>query len=328
MEIRINEDMGLANVKTGEFYELEKGSKIISPERQEQKKKYAAHKSETFESKNFRYSQTMAVRGNFFAVLCDETELLWDQISNPTISKLIYLSTYIDSNNCICFDGNWHKNNDNGSTVIYRKPVPMKKEDIQNIMNVNRKTFSKFWNECIELNIITEKDGAFYLPKDMVRFCNNSGINKQKTRMIKVFKHAIRYMYQNTDERSKKTLSHLYRLIPFINLKYNVLCENPFEERVDMIKPLNAADICEMLGLERHMHKRVVNALKKLSFIDKNGDLRSVISYRWDMKNNEDRYWININPQFYSGYIKENEMISLVDEFMLNDDTSSTIQNE
>ena len=59
----------------------------------------------------------------------------------------------------------------------------------------------------------------------------------------------------------------------------------------------------------------MVKALKKLSFIDKQGDLRSVITYRWDMKNKEDRYWITINPQFYSGYITDGEMVSMLDDF-------------
>jgi hypothetical protein len=37
------------------------------------------------------------------------------------------------------------------------------------------------------------------------------------------------------------------------------------------------------------------------------------------MKNKEDRYWITINPQFYSGYITDDEMVSMLDDFKFDE---------
>ena len=320
-EIRINDDRDYVDVETGELLPIQAGSKIISPERVAQMAEYAQRSNQTFEEKSEEHKETLLYRGNFFTVLCRQTETLWDNLSEPTIGKVIFLSTFIDKNNCLCFDGGWNNN-------ATRKATPMTKADVKKLLGVGDKTFYQFWNECVEKDVVIEADDGIFLSRKMVRFCDSSNINKSRVRMIKVFKHAIRYMYENTDERSKKSLTNLYRLIPFINLKYNVLCENPFEMESENIRPLTAADICEKLGLDRKFHERVVKALKKLSFVDKQGDLRSVITYRWDMKNKEERYWIRINPQFYSGYISEAEMVKMLDDFRYEFIGEEVIPNE
>jgi len=310
-DIKFNCESTLVDIETGEAIDVAAGSKLVSPERVKQMSEYA----QKAELTNEAYKDTLTVRGNFFTVLCRKTEALWENLSEPTIGKLIFLSTFIDINNRLCFDGGW----ENNGQVIVRNSKPMSKADVKEILGVGDKTFYQFWDECVTAQAIIETEEGIFLPKKLVRFCDSSKINKSKVRMIKVFKHAVRYMYENTDERSKKSLTNLYRLIPFINLKYNVLCANPFEQDKSNIRPLTAADICEKLGLERKYHERVVKALKKLSFVDMQGDLRSVISYRWDMKNKEERYWIKINPQFYSGYISDEEMVRMLDDFVYDE---------
>jgi len=318
-DLKFNQDTYYCDVETGEVLAIEAGSKLITPERVEQMEEYALKRNQTFEEKNREHEESMKLCGHFFSVLCPKTEVLWNKLSEATIGKLIFLATYVDKNNCICFDGNWAKEGEGKSKVISREPIPMTKSDIKNILNISKPTFYQFWNECIENKAIIECDGKYFLPRKMVRFCDRTNVNTKKIRMIRVFKHAIRYMYENTDERSKKVLTHLYRLIPFINLRYNILCENPFEMERENVKALTAADICEKVGIDRSQHERVVKALKKLSFVDKQGNLRSVITYRWDMKNKEDRYWITINPQFYSGYITDDEMVSMLDDFKFDE---------
>lgn len=314
-EIKFNYDEEYVGQTTGDFLPIRAGSKIVPPERVNQMSQYAHRNNQTFEEKNENYKDTLEVRGQFFSVLVRETETLWGDLSEPTISKLIFLATYMDKNNCICFDGGWETEVVGKKKRSVRKSNPMSKNDIRILLQVSKHTFYQFWNECVEQKAIIETENGIFLPRKMIRFCDNSNVNTSKVRMIKVFKHAIRYMYENTDERSKKSLTHLYRLIPFINLKYNILCENPFEMERENIIPLTAADICEKLGLDRKFHERVVKALKKLSFEDMQGNLRSVITYRWDRKNGEERYWITINPQFYSGYIGETEMMEMLDDF-------------
>lgn len=310
MEEIINYDTQFIDEVTGEVVPIQNGTKIISPDRQKQKQEYALKANQTFTEKNDKYNATQKIRGNFFVSLCQETELFHTEVTEPTLGKLIYLATYIDANNCICHDGNWDKN--------IRNSIPMSKSDIQQVLQVSRQTFSPFWNECINKELIIENNGAYFLSKKMFRFCNNNNVSTKKTRMIKVFKHAIRYMYENTDERSKKTLIYLYRLIPFINLTHNGLCLNPFETDKDKIEPLSLAEICKLFGIDRRNQIYFLKKLKKLRFIDKQGVECSVIKYSW-LYYDKDVYWITINPQFYSGYISEENMVEMVNEFYLSE---------
>ena len=314
-EMKINYDMQLVDQDTGETIPVEAGSKVIPPDRVQQMKEYAVRAEQTTAEKNVAYSDTLTVRGNFFTVLCRDTELLWQNVPEPTVGKLIYLATFMDKNNRLCFDGGWQKE-EHGIT---RRAKAMSKVEIQEILNVSYPTFRAFWNECIENECIIEKDGAFFLPKQMFRFCDSYNVNTKKTRMVKMFKHAIRYMYENTDERSKKTLVYLYRLIPFINLTYNALCLNPFESNKEKINALPLSKICEMFGIDPSNQTRFLKKLKKLRFVDKQGNNCSVIRYSW-MYYNEDKYWVTINPQFYSGYISEGDMLAMVDDFRIEVD--------
>lgn len=321
MDTKFNYDTSWVNTETGEVLNIQSGSKIVSPDRVQQQKEYAIAANQTYIEKNEQYSATQKMRGNFFAAPCQEMGLFWSNISEPTLGKLIYLATYIDKNNCICHDGNWTKENN----VATRSPIPMTKAEIQQTLNVSRQTFTAFWKECEVNNIIIESEGVYYLSKKMFRFCDNSNINKRKTPMVKMFKHAIRYMYDHTDERSKKTLVYLYRLIPFINLNYNGLCTNPFERDKSKIKALPLSEICDMFGIDRSHQTRFLKKLKKLRFIDKEGIETSVIRYTW-LYYDEDIYWITINPQFYSGYISETEMVSMVEEFRLDEQNTKYIE--
>ena len=305
-------DRTLIDADTGEVIELRAGSKIVSPERVEQQKQYAISANKTTTEKNKDYAESMRLRGTFFSVLCRDTEILWGDVSEPTLGKLIYLATFIDKNNCICKGGTWDKN---GAELV-RNPEPMCKSDIQSVLRVSYPTFRAFWSECENKQLIVESDGKFFLRREMFRFGVKSQSSPKKTRMVLMFKHAIRYMYENTDERSKKTLMYLYRLIPFINLTYNALCLNPFERCKENIQVLPLSKICEMFEIDPSNQLRFLRKLKSLRFVDKEGNLCSVIRYSW-MYYNEDKYWITINPQFYSGYISEQDMINMVEEFRL-----------
>lgn len=306
MAEKFDRPVNVTDAETGEYLgTYEAGS---YQEKRQQQRNVA--KSETFVERQMRYSDRGDVCGGFFVQLTKPAEILMEQVSNATLSKLIYLATYIDRNNIICEDGGWEKRE--------RKPKPLTKGEIQDLLQVNRQTFGSFWKEAIETGMIAETDDGYVMPKEQFRFCDSGRVDKRKTMMVKMFKHAIRYMYQNTDERSKKSISHLYRLIPFINLKYNMLCQNPFEKDRAEIKSLTLGDICELIGIDRKNQHHVLRGLKSLRFVDKNGDERSVISYRWDYKN-ENRYVISINPQFYAGYIEQTEMIKMIDNFAIEE---------
>lgn len=238
---------------------------------------------------------------DFYLIACDSgsQELLFNNISEPTVNKLMYLATFMADNNCLC----------------EADERPLTKSGIMETLAVNRHTFALFWKECIENNLILfDKEKRYYLPRDVF---HNNDLSHVESTILKVSKNAIRYVYENTDERSKRCLSHLYKLMPFLNIHYNVLCVNPFETNEDEMQPLSLSHICDLFGANKSKKHRFLNYLSKMSFIDEMGNKRSVISYTWDMLENRDRYWIRINPQFYAGYAKDSDWIEMLNEFEL-----------
>jgi hypothetical protein len=216
------------------------------------------------------------------------------------LPKIIYLASFVDINNCICYDGKW--------VAKCRKSIPMQKQDIQKVLSISKPTFRTFMNEVSELNILTQREEAYYLADDLFRFCNSRNVDRKKVRMVKVFRHAVRDVYSNIDSRSAKNLSHLFRLIPFVNMKYNILCHNPWEQFLDAIIPLDECDICKIARLTNGNRKRLIDSLLFLDFADKQGTKRKIVI-------SSERGFV-VNPQFFSGYIAENEMSELVKKFV------------
>lgn len=297
--------------ETGTAYEAHYGDTIDTAEDKKRRKNYV-EQSNLDGHRNLEYEKSNSVRGGFTVVLCKNFENIYrSDITAPTLNKLIYLSTFIGSDNTICKDGFWDG--------YKRDEVPMTLQEIKATINVSEPSWRSFWRECESRELILKDGDTYKLPIDMFRFCNDKKVNKKKTAMIKLFRRAVRYMYENTDEHSKRVLSYLYRLIPFINLKYNVLCMNPFEQDKEKIVPLKASDICEKFGVPVKNQSRFVQQLKKLRFKDKLGRENSVITYRWIVSDNEEIYWVTINPAFYSGYMSVADSLSAMDEFLMDE---------
>lgn len=296
-------------------HELPKGSRIITPDEQmiiEQKKKQDDAKKILPHEKNQWFPVSTKTRGDFFVVLPDVGDIFCEKATTPTLNKLIYLATYINKDNILC-------------TGVGGSLRPMTKKDIDTALSINKNALTKFWKECKENNFITEVDGKFYLPNDLFRFGKINDLNSKSTAMIKMFKYSVRFMYEKTDEHSRKMLGYIYRLLPFLNLNHNVLCLNPWESDLSKIQNLSLGDICQMFGLNYNDQKKFINRLKKLRFTDLEGVERSLITYSWEY-GNKDIYWVKINPQLYASFLKEEDLRNVIDEFTVNN--TKLIQHE
>lgn len=314
----IGEGTMWVNPETGETMEVKSEGVFMTKEEKELRRRKALQ-SNIDGHRDLEFKLKKRAQGSFTVMLCNDFNNLYaEDVSSPTLNKLIYLSTFMGKDNVLMQEVHWDGNVQVGK--------PMTKEDIQNKLGINRNHFGTFWRECKKHNLITQdEEGNFRLPSDMFRFCNNAGINKKKTAMVSVFRHAVRYMYENTDEHSKRILAYLYRLIPFINLKYNVLCENPFETDEKKVKPLKLSQICEKFGIDASHQSRFITQLKKLKYEDKLGRKSSVITYRWIYLNDEEIYWVNINPSFYMGYLSIADTVDLMDSALLNTEDRKTL---
>lgn len=291
--------------ETGEMIPVPPKSEIRTQEERDQMREIVEYKNELA----LRNNELNKVRGNlcgeFFWTTYEDGKSYYPDIPDDMLAKIIYLLTYLD------YDKNILVVRDS-VTEPYR---PMLRDDVRKVIRLHRCKFSNFWKKLMSTGIISEnEDGSLSVSPHFFRGKLSKG-DKQGTAAMKIFTHAVRYLYENTEVRSHRYLAYLYRLIPYISLKYNILCFNPLETQDTNIRKMTAKDLCELLGMDESNQKRLIDTLLNLSFVDKCGDERSVIRVIVDKKNSERRNFILINPQFYSGYIQETDLLSALKEF-------------
>lgn len=287
---------------TGEVVPVAANTTIMGKEEREVYKRRA---EQTKEHKEYVVAQK-DVCGDFYWTLFDSKEEYYPNVSDSMLAKIVYLITYMD------YDSNL--------LVVQDSPTspkrPMLKKDVAKVIRLHRCKFSRFWDELLATGIITEEsDGKLRVCS---LFCKGS-LTKKNMAAMKVFTHAVRYMYENIDVRSHQYISYLFRLIPYINLKYNVFCKNPLETDKSEVVRMTAKDMCHIFGIDDANVKRFIKTLFKLSFVDRNGDKRSVITLVTNYKNDGERNFVLINPQFYAGYMSKADMLSVMDEFAIKD---------
>ena len=290
--------------KTGEMTPIPVGSKIQTKEEQEHIKKMMQLKREKVDFEKFKNEKC----GGFFWSLYNVGKDYHPELSDDMLAKVIYLLTYLDYNQNILVV------RDNAN-LPYR---PMTKNDVRNVIRLHRCNFAKFWERLMDSGIISEGADGKLIVSEVFRRGKLTKKAKGGMAAIKIFSQAVRYMYEHIDVRSHKYLAYIYRLIPYINLRYNVFCTNPLEKDKFKIEPLTAIELCKIIGIEgrRDNENRLIDTLFKLMFYDRNGDKLSVITVIKRFENDEVCQYITINPQFYAGYISQEDMLDILEEFV------------
>lgn len=115
------------------------------------------------------------------------------------------------------------------------------------------------------------KNKEFYLNTDVCLKgeLSSKTINTKVLGVTRVFIHSYSYMYDNLSNTERKTLFYLARLLPHINVEYNIVCSNPFEENESKIEPLSVGQMCNYMEIEPRNFSRVMSKLSKLKVNDK-----------------------------------------------------------
>lgn len=204
-----------------------------------ERKKQGAIKAKDFEEYKEIQKQVM---GNFIFFLYNSLNKLKKVLSDADICKYIMLATYTKK------DG--HLILDNNKTYIDKKKM-------QELLLVTKPNFNKFYNNLIENKLLIEEEKSkkykinlniFWrgYEKDYKNLTNNKLEN-----YTRLYINATRELYKLNYKKSKK-LAIAYKLIPYVNWKYNVLCSNIKEIDKNKINPLTIKDVMSILGYSQH----------------------------------------------------------------------------
>ncbi|CEQ01712.1 Uncharacterised protein [[Clostridium] sordellii] len=209
-------------------------------------------------NKNELHKQSCLL-GGYVHMAYVKNELLFNNIGidRANISRLIYLSTYIDYNN--------RQENLLIKYTQNNKVKPLSKYEIKKLLKLNDTAFKSFMADVIKHNLIIEEDGFFYISNDYFSkgLIDKSKLNNKE--YTRIFIDTTRMLFENCTSRQHKQLSYIYQLIPFMNFELNVICSNPHETDFYELDKLSLIQICKLLGtstVKSSMNKLENNLLK------------------------------------------------------------------
>lgn len=193
-------------------------------------------------------------------------------IEGQFLFRFIYLCSFMNYNNYLS----------NGRRLL-------RESDLQDMLLLGKSEYYKTKDYLLEKDLISiDADGLISINS---KYCKKGKINKTKVvEVIRMFNNSIQELYQKALPREHKKLAILLDILPYINYKYNIICYNPTEENIELIKPIKMPDLCEMLGYDRSNSSRIK---KQLFSLRVNGE--KVIGL-WQVENADA---LLVNPRVY-----------------------------
>lgn len=162
------------------------------------------------------------------------------------------------------------KTNYEGELTNNRRRI--KKSDLGKIWDVkDKKGINDTYNILKECGYIYEtEEGHLMINKDMVikgAMERMKDLQKEdgSFTFTRLFVDNIEAMYYGTESKQRKQLANLFKILPYINYKYNVFCSNPTEEDEEKIEPLNWKQLAELCGCDKSNSSRLKKDLMNLN---------------------------------------------------------------
>lgn len=248
------------------------GSTVITPERKKAYNQYTA-KNETKRVIN-------SVLGHFFFIPRDED---FADLLPQTVTRLIYLNTFID------YDTN---------RLMLSQRTPMRRADLVEVLGISKAAVSQFWKTTSPKYIKETEDGLMFTNRNV--FVKRKLQKNTYNPMMKFYINGIRTLYRSTDISNHKHLGYVFKMLPFVNTEYNILCHNPDESDLHSIRSLSFGEFCESIGFDVSHLDRLLKIYKNLRF-DVNGEQERFAAFTYDGFNKGDMQ-IFVNPRImYNG---------------------------
>lgn len=228
----MEEDYIVINASTGE---VAKGGLYITEEERERRRI----------AKENRLDKELKKRTGerFLFVKADNS---FNDLPPEQMTRLIYLSTYSN------YDGQ----------LMTTERRPMTRKELSNIMGLSDRATASFW-ACVKDKYIESRDSGLYL----LDAFNKGRLNKKNgVPYQQIWVEGVRELYKATPVRQHKQLGYIYKMLPYINIEYNIMCWNPFQKDLNELEPMTIQDFIGIIGYFESNTKRLMNLYKKITF--------------------------------------------------------------
>jgi hypothetical protein len=285
----------LIDNETGEV--LTETFKITELEDLQRAKKFAEKKKL---DEQFRTLQQEYL-GYFVFFIFENLNKLTDIMTDFDLMRFLYLGTYTKRDGVLKFE--------NGNIIT--------KKHIKKLLKINDTSFSIFWKLITENKLIVEGQESKvsinleYFYRGSEREYRQITDKKFGDKFTRIYIETTRYLYENTNQRSLKKLAIIYKVLPLINWKYNILCANPKEIDKSIIEPYTLLDMSNYLGYDKTHISRFKKDIHSLTYKGKD------IFMRIGKNENVNQDYIVVNPLFYYRGNKLEELDYLITMFGL-----------
>ena len=270
---------------------------IVSYRTKAQDEAYKAIKGDLEAKEAFLSSNTNA----FIWLIYAPINKLFPNLTNAEIARLVYLATYLD------FDSDFLMKN-------VTKKTKLTVEDLPKTLNICKRSVDYLISKLSSLDIIKIENNNIKINKEI--FSKGSIDYKHlKTEsnkeVIRLYKYIIRKLYNNCSPKQHKKLAYIFKLVPWINKRYNVVCSNIYEEEIDEVQVLSLSEICDILDYEQC---NIYKLFKNLNSVTINDEKIFCYMTTDELKNAT----IYINPRvYYAG--SNSEVIDWLRKVFRND---------
>lgn len=212
--------------------------------------------------------------GNFFFYfynVLDEVEI------KPQYKvRFLYLASHLDYNNNLLV-----------ARGEYNAKIQLNRQMISDILKLKNAEFKNTLKILIEKGLIIKDDKHYKLNTN---YSIKGDIPKNKNEYTRVFIKSIRELYDKCEPKQHKQLYYLFKMLPYINVNFNMPCSNISIDIMSKIEPLTIKELCVRVGYGISNNNKLWNILRGFKI----GEDYVVCKHTVD----ENEY-IAINPRVY-----------------------------
>ena len=198
--------------------------------------------------------------------------------------RFLYLASYLDFNNNLLV-----------AKDEYNVKIQLNRQMIKDILKLKDAEFRNTLNVLLECGLLIKDDKHYKLNTS----CGIKGeVKSSKELYTRVFITSIRQLYDKCKPVNHKQLYYLFKILPHVNINYNIPCNDTQTDIISEVKPYTMKDICKTIGYDSTSTNKVWNILRGFKI----GDDYVVCKHSID----KDEY-ITVNPRvYYAGTRIEN----------------------
>lgn len=134
-----------------------------------------------------------------------------------------------------------------GMYLVHDNGRKMDRGSLMDVLNLSEVEFKRTISALIKSQLLIQDGMNYMINKDLI-YRGKLNKAKSKERYSRIFDNGLRELYSNCSPKQHKQLYYLFKLLPYVNVKCNAICQNPSEDIIEDVVPLRLSEICEVVG--------------------------------------------------------------------------------